>query len=118
MEAPGDALRSVNVRHALLEAARCGDVVALHKALSAGAEIDARYRCNHTALTVSASNGHEACVNALIEAGADVNARTNYGVSALVMSADWNSKACLRALLDTGRCADAALVAASVAERG
>ena len=56
----------------------------------------------HTALMLSAQNGHDLCLSALIEANANLEATQNQGFTALMLSSQNGHESCARALLEAG----------------
>ena len=66
-----------DIHHALIGAARCGDVAGVQRTIQAGADVDIDDRGfpagGLTPLMYAAAGGHTKVVAALIEAGADVN---------------------------------------------
>ncbi len=63
---------------ALREAARQGDLSAVHRALTAGADLEAGDRYGATALFLAARAGHTEVVRLLAERGASVNAAESF----------------------------------------
>jgi ankyrin repeat protein len=77
-----------NSNELLLDAAESGDSVTLLKALSVGAEVDAKTPGGWTASMRAANNGHVDCLSLLVEAGADMNAKNSEGWTASMRAAN------------------------------
>ncbi len=90
------------VNEQLLTAAELGDAEALSKALSSGADINARDLDEWTPLMFAADNGDEKCLRTLLAAGADQNARDPDGWTPLMLAADIGDEECLRTLIAAG----------------
>ena len=72
--------------------------------INAGADIDARQKCEpeRTALHIAARAGFPMTVSALLNAGANVAAKDYYGFTALHLAAESGSPATIRVLLRAG----------------
>ena len=70
----------------------------------AGADIDARQKCEpeHTSLHIAARSGSPMTVGALLGAGADIAAKDYYGGTALHVAAESESPATIKVLLRAG----------------
>ncbi|WP_395570535.1 ankyrin repeat domain-containing protein [Streptomyces sp. BK79] len=84
---------------ALLAAARRGDTDAVHAALLAGADVEARDEEGRTALLRTALDDRVAVAEVLVAAGADVNAQDAHEDSAWLVTGVTGSVAMMRALL-------------------
>ena len=67
----------------LILATRNGDLAAVSTALNNGANVNAKYTYDKTALMVASEMGHEDIVKLLLDNGADVNAKDTEGITAL-----------------------------------
>ena len=88
-------------------AAVTGDVPALERRLTAGADVNAKDRYGQTALMLAAHRGHLDVVQALLRHGANPDATAKYGLSALMLAIVAGYEAVARALARAG--ADPAL---------
>ena len=70
--------------------------------LAKGADVQARYAQQGTAVQRAASFGDQAMVEALIKAGADVNAADKNGQTPLMWAARWGDSERVQALVDAG----------------
>src|SRR4051812_20330256 len=69
---------------ALFEAARKGDVKGVRSALDNGADVNAKWRYDQTALLMAAFCGHTDMAKLLVERGADVDVKDSfYGMTPL-----------------------------------
>ena len=75
--------------HALLKAAREGNIEAVKQHLAAGADVGVKGgRMGGTPLHYAATHGHKEIVELLIAKGANVNAKNKYGTTPLDMAND------------------------------
>ena len=86
----------------LYDAAEAGDLDAVNRLISAGADVNAKGNNGVTPLFIAAQNGHAEIVNALLAARADVNAKNNNGVTALFMASQQGHAEIVNALLAGG----------------
>lgn len=70
--------------------------------LQKGADIESKTSDRRAALSVAASNGHEAVVKLLLEKGADAEAKNQYGQTALYAAASKGHQAVVKLLLEKG----------------
>ena len=77
-----------NSNELLLDAAESGDSVTLLKALSVGAEVDAKTQGGWTASMWAANKGHVDCLALLLKARADVEAKDFEGWTASMRAAN------------------------------
>ncbi|MGH9903508.1 MAG: ankyrin repeat domain-containing protein, partial [Pyrinomonadaceae bacterium] len=98
---PVAAARAQDLNQELWEAARKGDAAAVRALLDKGADVNAKFRYNATALSYAADKGHTEVVKILIERGADVNVRdTFYQATPLSWATGKGHVAIIQALLD------------------
>ena len=83
-------------------AARQGDLKAIERHLSGGAEIDGKYDMDFTPLHWAAAMGETRAVNLLVEKGADLNSRDGHQSTPLVLAAFLGRAASVRILLEKG----------------
>jgi ankyrin repeat protein len=88
--------------HALLAAAKRGDLSKALRALEGGARIESRDDEGWSAAMRAAQNGHAACLAFLLDHGADANARSPIGWTALLAAAQHGRFECAKLLLDRG----------------
>jgi len=103
-DGPGDALG----RTELWWAAGDGDVDALTRALTDGADVNAADIDGETPLHAAARGGHASAIARLAAAGVDVNARALYGTTPLHVAARMGHAAAVEALLAAGADANVA----------
>jgi len=86
----------------VVAAARAGDLDAVRKQLSAGADVNVPEADGTSALLWAAYQSSPELVQALLKAGADVNAANSFGVTALLQSARYGDADTMSALLKAG----------------
>jgi hypothetical protein len=87
----------------LQDAASRGDLAAVDRLLTAGANPNARVRgCDSTPLMTAAAFGHVDIVERLLAGGADVHARSQHGHTAAVMASWADHRDVLRVLMSAG----------------
>jgi ankyrin repeat protein len=96
---------SINAR--MLAAARAGDQVAVTRALSGGASVNARNRIGETALVIALKNDQPALAMDMVNAGTDVNLAAVNGVTPLMAAAHAGQTDIVRLLLAKGANVDA-----------
>lgn len=102
----------------LFDGARKGDVAVVRAALGEGADVNAKWRYDQTALFIAVFHGHTPVAKLLIDRGADVNVKDSfYGISVFDAAASKNNVELVRLLLDHGvKAEDRSLI--GVAEEG
>ena len=97
----GDADRGTERRPAegLVEAAGAGDLAAVRRLLSDGADVDAPDARGRTAVTAAAMDQHVQVVAALVDAGADVDIRDDERNNPLLLAGENGNVALLREVL-------------------
>jgi len=94
-------LRAQDINEELWAAARKGDAVAVKALLARGANVNAKFRYDATALSYAADKGHLEVVKVLLEHGADVNVKDTFYKSTPVIWAALKGHAqIIAALLD------------------
>ena len=83
----------------LVEAAGAGDLTAVRRLLSDGADVDARDERGRTAVTAAAMNQHVEVVAALVDAGADVDIQDDDRNNPLLLAGENGNVALLREVL-------------------
>jgi bla regulator protein blaR1 len=91
---------------ALLEAAESGRGEEIAKLLESGADVNATFAGDGTALIIAAREGHIAVVQLLLDHGADPNLAVSGDGNALIMSAREGHVAIVKLLLDRGAAID------------
>src|SRR3712207_9064168 len=82
---------------ALFDAARKGDVAAVKAALDGGADVNATWRYDQTALFIAAFRGHAEGARILLERGAKPDVKASfYGMTAIGAAADKIGRASCR----------------------
>jgi ankyrin repeat protein len=94
--------------HALVDAARRGDVAAVRAELQRGADVNAAAPDGTVALHWASYANHAAIAGELIRAGARVDAANRYGVRPLSLASAGGHAAIVRLLLEAGADPDAA----------
>ena len=96
-----DAGRGTEGRPAedLVDAAGTGDVTAVRRLISDGANVDARDARGRTAVTAAAMNQHVEVVAALVDAGADVDIQDDDRNNPLLLAGENGNVALLREVL-------------------
>lgn len=92
-----------NLNEQLWEAARKGDAVAVEALLKKGANVNAKFRYDATALSYASDKGHTEVVKVLLAHGADVNVSDTFYKSTPIMWAAFKGHtAIIQMLLDKG----------------
>ena len=87
----------------LFDAARKGDVTAVKSALDKGADINAKWRYDQTALFIATFHGRADVVKLLLDRGADPNVKDKfYGMTLLDAATNKNSIEIMKMLIDKG----------------
>ena len=86
----------------IVEAARDGDVEAVHSLLAVGEDVNARQGDGATALHWAVHRNNLEAITTLLEAGADVNAANALGATPLWLAATNGESAVVRRLLEEG----------------
>ena len=96
------AKQKIAVDAELWRVAESGDVDALARVFSHGANVNARNKHGMTALMKAASNGHARMVRALLARGADPNLARNDKFTALTLAAFFGHTETIRILIEHG----------------
>ncbi|HVR93893.1 MAG TPA: ankyrin repeat domain-containing protein, partial [Casimicrobiaceae bacterium] len=100
---PHSALaQDLSVNAMMLAAARAGDQVAVARALSGGASVNARNRVGETALVIALKNDQPTLAMDMVNAGTDVNLAAVNGVTPLMAAAHAGQTDIVRLLLAKG----------------
>lgn len=91
----------------LMQAAHAGDLAAVQRLITAGADVNAVAEGGWTALMKACYNaeqdrGHPEVVKALIDAGANIEAPIGYGVRPLMLAAGYGEAGVVEVLLQAG----------------
>mmetsp|Transcript_13701 Transcript_13701/g.31604 ORF Transcript_13701/g.31604 Transcript_13701/m.31604 type:complete len:911 (-) Transcript_13701:444-3176(-) len=84
----------------LFVAASAGDKRILEVILDSGCKVNMKSG-EHCALSLTAQNGHEACMEILIKRNADVHIRNSQGETPLMLACKYGRLACVKMLVDT-----------------
>ena len=85
-----------------LEMCKEGNTQGVIEAIKSGANVNAEYNRDLTALILAAVFGHTEIVKALIQAGADINAKDNLGSTALMEAVGGGHTEIVKALIKAG----------------
>ena len=85
-----------------LEMCKEGNTQGVIEAIKSGANVNAEYNRDLTALILAAVFGHTEIVKALIQAGADINAKNNDGWTALMVATIRGNTETVKALIQAG----------------
>jgi ankyrin repeat protein len=96
------AAHVVDVNRDLVAAAQKNDIKEVQDALKAGANVNASFGPNITALYWAVANGDTKIVSLLLEAGADVKAKHEGDLTAFMFAASMGRVDIVRLLLDRG----------------